>query len=234
MGLTERLEEVRNRIAAACARSGRSTDAVQLLAVTKTHPPEVVDAAVEAGLTLFGENRVQEAKAKIPQCSSRATWHMIGHLQSNKARDAVELFSLIEGVDSLKIATEIDKRARLAEKVMPVLLEVNVGGEASKSGFNPNDLRSTLNDLAALSNLRIEGIMTVPPWKPDPEQARPFFVGARGLKEECESSLGEALPQLSMGMSGDFEVAIEEGATIVRIGTALFGERTPMRDRWRA
>jgi pyridoxal phosphate enzyme (YggS family) len=225
MDMAERLAEVRRRMAAACARAGRSLDSVQLLAVTKTHPPETVDAAVALGLTLFGENRVQEAKAKIPQCSSRATWHLIGHLQTNKARDAVEWFAVVEGVDSLRIAQELDKRAGQADKTLPVLIEVNVGGEASKSGFDPATLLAELDALSALPHLQIQGLMTVPPWKPMPEQVRPFFQAARQLKAQCESQLGTTLPHLSMGMSGDFEVAIEEGATIVRVGTALFGER---------
>ena len=190
MEMADRLAEVRQRMAGACARAGRSLDSVQLLAVTKTHPPEAVDAAVALGLTLFGENRVQEAKAKIPQCSSRATWHMIGHLQSNKARDAVEWFAMVEGVDSLRIAQELDKRAGQADKTLPVLLEVNVGGEASKSGFDPATLRAELEALAALPNLQIQGVMTVPPWKPVPEQARPFFRAARELKAQCEAQAG--------------------------------------------
>lgn len=195
------------------------------MAVSKTHPPESVDAAIGLGLTLFGENRVQEAKAKIPQCSGRATWHMIGHLQSNKVRDTVELFSMVEGVDSLRIARELSKRAGQADKTMPILLEVNVGGEASKSGFQPDTLLAELSELASLPHLQVQGVMTVPPWKPLPEQVRPFFRRAAELKLQCDELLGEALPHLSMGMSGDFEVAIEEGATIIRVGTALFGER---------
>lgn len=226
MELADRLVDIRTRIAAACARANRAVESVQLVAVSKTHPPETVDAAVALGQTLFGENRVQEARAKIPQCSTRATWHMIGHLQSNKVRDAVELFCMIEGVDSLRIAQEISKRAGQADRTLPILLEVNVGGEASKSGFRPDTLLEQLTDIRALPHLRIEGLMTVPPWKPVPEQVRPFFSQARRIRERCEDLAGEALPQLSMGMSGDFEVAIEEGATIVRVGTALFGERT--------
>ena len=225
MELADRLADIQHRIADACTRAGRSVDSVQLLAVSKTHPPATVDAAVDLGLTLFGENRVQEARAKIPQCSSRATWHMIGHLQSNKVRDAVELFTMIEGVDSLRIATEINKRAEQADKTLPVLLEINVGGEASKSGFDSATLLTELKDVSRLPALRVQGLMTIPPWKPMPEQVRSFFVKARELKSQCEDILGEPLPHLSMGMSGDFEVAIEEGATIVRVGTALFGER---------
>jgi hypothetical protein len=225
MELADRLTAIQQHIAAACARADRAVDSVQLMAVTKTHPPETVDAAVDLGLTLFGENRVQEARAKIPRCSSRATWHMIGHLQSNKVREAVELFSMIEGVDSLRIAQEISKRAAQADRTLPILLEVNVGGEASKSGFSPESLLADCKAIAALPNLSVQGLMTIPPWKPTPELARPFFGRARRLKEQCEELLGESLPHLSMGMSGDFEVAIEEGATIVRVGTALFGER---------
>jgi len=225
MELADRLSDIQTRIKAACGRADRPADSVKLLAVTKAHPPDTVDAAVELGLTLFGENRVQEAKAKIPQCSTRATWHMIGHLHSNKVRDAVELFGMIEGVDSLRIAQEISKRAGQAGKTIPILAEVNVGGEASKSGFRPKALLAELQDLNALPALQVQGLMTVPPWKPMAEQVRPFFVKARALKDQCEDVLGVALPHLSMGMSGDFEVAIEEGATIVRVGTALFGER---------
>jgi pyridoxal phosphate enzyme (YggS family) len=224
MELADRLTDIRNRMAAACARAGRPVDSVQLMAVSKTHPPES-----ELGLTLFGENRVQEARAKIPQCSNRATWHMIGHLQSNKVRDTVELFSMVEGVDSLRIAQEISRRAGQADKTMSILLEVNVGEEASKSGFHPETLLAELRELRELPRLRIEGVMTVPPWKPMPEQVRPFFVKAAELRRRCEDCLQEPLPHLSMGMSGDFEVAIEEGATIVRVGTALFGERQTRR-----
>lgn len=229
MELAERLADIRQRISNACARCGRDPGSVQMLAVTKTHPPELVDEAVRLGVTLFGENKVQEARAKIPQCSSRATWHFIGHLQTNKARDAVEWFSMIQSVDSLRLAQELDKRAVQADKHLPVLIEVNVGGEASKAGYAPETLLVELRDIVALPNLRVRGLMTVPPWKPDPEQVRPLFRQARDLKARCEELLGQPLPELSMGMSGDFEVAIEEGATIIRVGTALFGERQAIR-----
>ena len=225
MGLAENLELIKARIAAACERAGRDPAAVTLMAVTKTHPPETVQAAADLGLTFFGENKVQEAKAKIPQCSGKLRWHFIGHLQSNKARDAVELFEMIQSVDSLALAQEINKRCEQAGKRMPILLEVNLAGEASKFGYAPERLLAELNELNALPRLEIHGLMTVPPFKPSAEQVRPFFREARELKQCCEKILGAPLPQLSMGMSGDFEVAIEEGATIVRIGTALFGER---------
>lgn len=225
MDLAANLNRIQERIAAACARAGREPASVTLLAVSKTQPPEAVGEAARLGLTLFGENKVQEAKAKIPLCPGRLRWHMIGHLQSNKCRDAVELFEMIEGVDSLSLAEEINKRAEQAAKTMPILLEVNIVGEASKFGYRPERLLAELGQLNALPRLEIHGLMTIPPWAPEPEKVRPLFRQLRELKQRCEESLGAPLPHLSMGMSGDFEVAIEEGATIVRIGTALFGER---------
>lgn len=225
MSLNENLVSIQQRIHAACARAGRDASTVSLLAVSKTHPPETVREAVDAGQLWFGENKVQEAKAKIPLCPGRARWQFIGHLQSNKVRDAVELFEVIQGVDSLAIAREISKRAVQAAKTMPILLEVNVAGEASKFGYQPERLLAELAELNALPKLEVHGLMAIPPYAPVPEKARPFFQRLRTLKAECEQVLGAPLPQLSMGMSGDFEVAIEEGATMVRIGTALFGER---------
>jgi len=200
-------------------------NSVALLAVTKSHPPESVAAAAQLGLNLFGENKVQEARAKIPHCPGRLRWHFIGHLQSNKCRDAVELFEMIQSVDSLPLAQEIAKRAEQAAKTMPILLEINVAGEASKFGYAPEKLLAELASINALPKIEIHGLMTVPPYVPDPEKARPHFQRLRALKERCEQILGAPLLHLSMGMSGDFEVAIEEGATMVRIGTALFGPR---------
>jgi pyridoxal phosphate enzyme (YggS family) len=225
MDLAANLASVRERIAAACARANRDPASVTLLAVTKTQPPEVVSEAARLGLICFGENKVQEAKGKIPLCPGRLTWHMIGHLQSNKCRDAVALFSMIQSVDSLSLAEEVNKRAEQASKTMPVLLEVNIVGEASKFGYKPDQLLLDLKRLNALPRLEIHGLMTVPPWSPLAERVRPVFRRLCELKTECEQILGAPLPQLSMGMTGDFEVAVEEGATIVRIGTALFGER---------
>lgn len=225
MSLTDNLAAIQQRIRAACDRADREPNSLTLLAVTKTHPPETITAAVAAGLVCFGENKVQEAKAKIPLCPARARWHFIGHLQSNKCRDAVELFEMVESVDSLALAHELNKRAEQAAKTMPVLLEVNVAGEASKFGYKPKQLLADLKDLNQLSRLEIHGLMAVPPWSPSPESSRPHFRRLHDLKAECEQALGAPLPHLSMGMSGDFEVAIEEGATIIRVGTALFGER---------
>ncbi len=225
MGLAENLEQIETRIRAACERAKRPRESVQLLAVSKTHPPETIREATELGLTFFGENKVQEAKAKIPQCPGKARWQFIGHLQSNKCRDAVELFEMIQGVDSLAIAQEINKRAEQAGKTMPILLEINVAGERSKFGYQPEQMLADLKAINALPRLEIHGLMAIPPFSPVAEKSRPYFRKLRELKQQAEAILGAPLPHLSMGMSGDFEVAIEEGATIIRIGTALFGER---------
>ena len=225
MDLASNLETIRQRIGAACARGGRPTSSVMLLAVTKGQPPDVVSEAARLGLTLFGENKVQEAKAKIPLCPGRLRWHMIGHLQTNKCRDAVDLFEMVQGVDSLHVAEELNKRADQAARTLPILLEVNIVGEASKFGYPPERLLAELAQLNSLTRLEIHGLMTVPPWVAEPERVRPIFRGLRELKSQCEQQLGAPLPQLSMGMTGDFEIAIEEGATVVRLGTALFGPR---------
>ncbi|TAK93592.1 MAG: YggS family pyridoxal phosphate-dependent enzyme [Verrucomicrobia bacterium] len=225
MDLAANLESIRQRIRAACERAGRDAASVTLLGVTKTHPAETVNDAVRLGLTHFGENKVQEAKAKISNCSGKARWHFIGHLQSNKVRDAVELFEMIESVDSLGLAREISKRAEQAGRTLPILLEINVAGEASKFGYKPEQMLAELTELNALPRIEIHGLMAVPPWTPNAENSRPHFKRLSELKTQAEAILGAPLPQLSMGMSGDFEVAIEEGATIVRVGTALFGER---------
>lgn len=226
MDLAANLEHIRRRIAAACARAGRDPGSVTLLAVSKGQPPEAVRAAADLGLTLFGENKVQEAKAKIPLCPGRLHWHLVGHLQSNKARDAVHWFEMIQSLDRLALAAELQKQAEKAAKTVPVLLEVNVAGEASKFGYRPEQLLAELPDLNAFPRLEIQGLMTLAPWTPDPEKVRPVFRRLRELKAECEQRLGAPLAHLSMGMSGDFEVAIEEGATLVRLGTALFGPRS--------
>ncbi|HWQ93718.1 MAG TPA: YggS family pyridoxal phosphate-dependent enzyme [Clostridia bacterium] len=225
MDLATNLEQVRQRIRGACERAGRDPASVQLMAVTKTQPPERVIEASRLGLTLFGENKVQEAKAKIPLCPGKLRWHMIGHLQSNKVRDAVHLFEMIQGVDSLALAEEINKRAEQVARIVPILLEVNIVGEASKFGYPPERLLAELEQINALPRIEVHGLMAIPPWSPVAEKVRPMFRQLRELKERCESILGAPLPQLSMGMSGDFEVAIEEGSTMVRVGTALFGER---------
>ncbi len=223
--LQENLTRIRSRIDQACERSGRQPDSVRLMAVSKNQSPELVAQAASAGLTLFGENRIQEAKVKIAQSPSQLEWHFIGHLQSNKSRDAVSLFHVVQGVDSLALAEELQKQAIKQARSLPILLEVNVAGESSKFGWNPDRLLAELLQLNALNRLEVHGLMTIAPYAVDPEQVRPIFRRLRELRDRCTDLLGAPLPVLSMGMSGDLEVAIEEGATLVRVGTALFGER---------
>ncbi len=230
MDLAANLADLRRRMAAAAERAGRDPASVTLMAVTKHQPPEVVRAALDAGLTCFGENRVQEAKAKIPLCPGRARWQMIGHLQSNKCRDAAALFEMIQSVDSLTLAQELNQQCEKAGRTLPILLEVNVAGEASKFGYAPGALLAEFMELNQLPRLEIHGLMTVAPYSTTPERVRPAFRRLRELQTACEQILGAPLLQLSMGMSGDFEVAIEEGATLVRIGTALFGPRPKRTD----
>src|ERR1700690_1189104 len=193
MDLAANLISIQKRIRAACGRAGPDPDSVSLLVVTKSQPPEVVQAAAKLGLILFGENKVQEAKAKIPLCPGNLRWHMIGHLQSNKCRDAVELFKMIQGVDSLPLAREINKRAEQAARTMPVLMEVNVAGEASKFGCRPGQLLAGLKEINALPRIEIHGLMTVPPYVTEPEKARPHFRRLRELKERAEAVLGAPL-----------------------------------------
>ena len=225
MGLAENLQDIQERIRNSAARAGRDPGTITLIAVSKTHPPDTVAEAARLGLTVFGESKVQEAKAKIPLCPGRIRWHMLGHLQSNKCRDAITLFEMVQSVDSLELAEELNKKADQASRTLPILLEVNIVGEASKFGYKPEKLLADLDAINNLRRLEIHGLMTIPPWTPVSEKVRPVFAKLRALKEECEQLLGAPLPHLSMGMSGDFEVAIEEGSTMVRIGTALFGER---------
>jgi pyridoxal phosphate enzyme (YggS family) len=220
------LESVRQQIAEAAARVGRSPDEVTLVAVSKTHPPEAVSAVLEAGHSIFGESRVQEARAKIPLVSSRARWHFVGHLQRNKIRHALPLFELFHSVDSLELAGDFDRIAAEAGSHPHVLLEVNVAAEASKFGFALEKLRAQMEDLLQLDRLNIDGLMCIPPPQPRAELARKFFVQLRELRDQLQSEFRVPLPQLSMGMSGDFPIAVEEGATFVRVGTAIFGERS--------
>ena len=226
MSYSERLEFIQAKVRAACERSGRDPDEVRLLAVSKGQPAAAIMEAADCGQVVFAESKVQEAKVKIPQCPGRLRWQMIGHLQTNKCRDAVTLFEMIQSVDSLKLAVEINKRCEQAAKDMPVLLEVNVAGESSKFGYAPERVLDELDELNALPRVAVHGLMTIAPYATHPDRVRPFFRKLRELKERCEDRLGAPLPELSMGMSGDFETAIEEGATMIRIGTALFGDRS--------
>src|SRR5262245_55808798 len=204
MDLAANLRAIHTGIEAACLRSGRSPASVMLLAVSKSQPPDAVRAVTELGLKGFGENKVQEAKAKIPLCPGHLRWHMIGHLQTNKCRDAVHFFEMIQSVDRLELAAEINHRARQAAKTMPILLEVNIAGEASKFGYPPDKLLKELAQINALERIEIQGLMTIAPRTSEPEKVRPIFRQLRELKERSEQFLGAPLPHLSMGMSGDF------------------------------
>ncbi|MGD0813938.1 MAG: YggS family pyridoxal phosphate-dependent enzyme [Verrucomicrobiota bacterium] len=227
MDIAANLNDIRQRVAAACARAGRDPSSVTLVTVSKGHPADMVRAAADLGLSLFGESKVQEAKIKISQCPGSLQWHLIGHLQSNKCRDAVHFFTMIQSVDSLDLAREINKFAEKSAKTMPVLLEINVAGEASKFGYSPEKVLLEFKEINALPKLEVHGLMTVAPWTQEPEKVRPVFRRLAELKKQCEEILGAPLPHLSMGMSGDFEVAVEEGATMIRLGSAVLGPRKP-------
>jgi PLP dependent protein len=225
----ERLANVESRIAAACTRSGRTRDDVLLISVTKTFGPDEIREAVGAGLSVFGENRVQEAAQKIPLCPGRIEWHMIGHLQRNKVRFIPGLFRMVHSLDSIRLAEAMNQACEETGARMPVLLEVNVSGEGSKFGLAPADVPSLLERCGRLSMLEVRGLMTIPAFNPDPEKSRPFFRRLRELRDQCKRDTGFDLPELSMGMSGDFDIAIEEGATMIRLGTILFGGRASRR-----
>ncbi len=223
--LVQRLEEIKQRMARALERAGRGPEECGLVAVSKRHGAESVRQAAQAGQLLFGESRVQEAVAKIPLCPGRLRWHFIGHLQKNKIRKALPHFELFHGVDSLDLAEEMNRIAGEDGERPRILLEVNTSGEASKFGFTPSQLLAQMGDLLELPRLEVHGLMTMAPVTPKPEMARPYFARLRELRERLEGEFGLKLPELSMGMSGDFEAAILEGSTLVRVGTALFGER---------
>jgi len=227
---SSRLEQIQSAMADAARRSGRDPEQVELIAVSKTQPDEAIQEAMRAGLTRFGENKVQEARGKI-ESLGRGLWHLIGHLQSNKAKDAVRLFDSIDSVDRLELAQEIDRRAEAMGKIQNVLLQVNIAGESTKFGCAPEAAHALAEAINLLPRLCLNGLMTIAPYAPDPEKSRPHFAGLRELRDQLEAETGLRLPVLSMGMSGDFAVAIEEGSTAVRIGTALFGERLKLKQR---
>jgi len=222
---SERLNRVREKITKACESAARPPAGVRLLAASKAQTPESIREAADCGLVVFGENRVQEAKQKIPLCPAQLEWHMIGHLQTNKVREAVRLFQTIHSVDSQKLLAAIDAAGDLTGRVMPVLLEVNVSGESSKFGLAPESVPALLEYANTLKRVEITGLMTIPPATKDPELARPFFQKLRLFRDQWRQQAGLALNELSMGMSHDFEAAIKEGATIIRLGTILFGKR---------
>ncbi len=222
------LKAVQQRIAETCTRCGRDSNAVRMVAVTKTVSAETVRVAIQAGVVLFGENYIQEAREKCGMLAEYpVSWHFIGHLQTNKAKYAVKLFDLIHTVDSLRLATELDREARKIGKVQKILIQVNIGKEASKSGIDAESAEMLIRSLAAFPNLSVRGLMVIPPFFDEPERVRPHFRGLWELRDSLNKSgiAGVSLDELSMGMTGDFEAAIEEGATMVRIGTAIFGER---------
>jgi pyridoxal phosphate enzyme (YggS family) len=225
VSIAENLERVREQITQAAAKAGRAVNEIELVAITKTHPAEKVREAVEAGHSVFGESRVQEARAKIPELPSNLRWHFVGHLQKNKIRHALPLFELFHGVDSLALAQEMNRIAAEDGERPRLLLEVNVAGEGSKFGFKAETLRAEIGSLLALPRLLIEGLMCIPPLAEEAEASRKFFVQLRELRDSLEKEFDVTFPHLSMGMTQDFSIAVEEGATLVRVGTAIFGER---------
>jgi pyridoxal phosphate enzyme (YggS family) len=228
--IADRVAAVRERIRRAAARAGRSPDDVVLVAVTKTHPPQVVREAFAAGLRDFGENRVQEAEGKVLALADLRTairWHLVGHLQSNKARKAVPVFDLVHSLDDADLGRRLDRLGVEEARVVRTLVQVDLAGEGTKSGLPEDALLPTLEALRGLPSLRVEGLMVLPPFAEDPERTRPFFRRLRELRDRARAQSLLAGSHLSMGMSHDFEVAIEEGATYVRVGTELFGERKP-------
>jgi pyridoxal phosphate enzyme (YggS family) len=226
--IQSRVERVEGRIKEAALSSGRNPKSVKLVAASKTVPVDDIRAGITAGVTIVGENYVQEAKEKIEAIGrDNVSWHFIGHLQSNKAKYAVRLFDLIHSVDSIKLAREIDRRARSIDRLQPILIQVNISGEETKSGIDGEQALELVREISALKNIAVRGLMTMPPYFNAPDKVRPYFRALRSLQELVRK---EAIPnvemtELSMGMTGDFEAAIQEGATLVRIGTAIFGER---------
>ena len=227
--LGEILAEVRGNIENACARSGRDPKEVEIIAVTKTHGPDVVREAWENGLSIVGENKVQEAAWKKPESVSGPEWHLIGHLQRNKVRHALELFECFHSVDSVALLDRIEAIACETGARPRVLLEVNVSGEQSKSGMRPQDVDAAVERALSLSRVTLEGFMTMAPFTPKPEETRPHFARLREIRDAMEGKFAVRLPRLSMGMTNDYTVAVEEGATWVRLGTVLFGERPKAR-----
>ncbi len=224
--ITENLERVRAQIAQAAAKAARAADEIELVAISKTHDAAKVREAIEAGQTLFGESRVQEARVKIPELPSNLRWHFVGHLQKNKIRHALPLFELIHSVDSLALAQDINRIAEEDGLHPRVLLEVNVAGEGSKFGFVPDKLRAEMESLLAFPRLSILGLMTIPPLAEEAEASRKYFVQLGEVRDRLQTEFHVDLAQMSMGMTQDFAVAVEEGATLVRVGTAIFGERS--------
>ena len=229
--IADNVERVREQIAQAAAKANRNADDVELVAISKTHDAAKVREAIEAGQTLFGESKVQEARVKIPELPSNLRWHFVGHLQKNKIRHALPLFEMIHSVDSLELAKDINRIAEEDGLHPRVLLEVNVAGEGSKFGFKSEKLRAEIESLLGLSRLSILGLMCIPPIAEEAESSRKYFAQLRELRDSLQTEFHVDLAQLSMGMTQDFAVAVEEGATLLRVGTAIFGERTTAKKR---
>ena len=227
MNIATRLNNIKDRINKSAIRSGRDPKNVRLVAVSKTVPAALMKEAIDAGVDIFGENYIQETRPKFNELAAYPiSWHFIGHLQTNKAKYAVRLFDLIHSVDSLRLAREIDKQAKKVNKIQEILVQINIGKEASKSGADAETVSNLIKDVSCLENLSVKGLMIMPPFFNDPEKVRPYFFALRNLRDQIHQTLKRVdLHELSMGLSNDFEVAIEEGATFVRIGTAIFGER---------
>jgi pyridoxal phosphate enzyme (YggS family) len=226
--MRKRLDQIKKRIRQAAEACGRDVADVKLVAVSKTIAPEVVREAIDAGVTVLGENYVQEAREKFEALIQYpVSWHFIGHLQSNKAKYAVRLFDLIHSVDSLKLARELNKQAGKVDKIQPILVQVNISGEDTKSGIDADEAMALVSAISEMKNVAVQGLMTMPPYFYQPEKVRPFFAELRRLRDHIQDQRisNVSMDELSMGMTGDFEVAIKEGATLVRIGTAIFGER---------
>jgi pyridoxal phosphate enzyme (YggS family) len=226
--LKERLDKIKERIRRSAEACGRDPEEIHLVTVSKTQTADRVKSAIEAGATILGENYVQEARDKINALAGYpASWHFIGHLQKNKAKVTIGLFDLIHSVDSLLLATELDRQAAKIDKTQKILIQVNIGNEASKSGISASETLELIKDISRFENLAVKGLMAMPPFFNDPERARPYFSAVRRLRDQIlnQKIANVSMNELSMGMTGDFEVAIEEGATLVRIGTAIFGER---------
>lgn len=223
--LTDRLHAIQDRLRTAATRAGRDPSTIELMAVSKTHPVQAIHEAVAAGQTLFGENRVQEALAKIPALPSHLRWHLIGPLQSNKIRKILPHVEAIQSIHNLDIARQVQRIATELQLRPKIYLEVNIASEPTKHGFHPDTLLAQLPDLLSLDHLQILGLMAIPPFDPDPENTRPHFIALRHLRDDLQTRFNHPLPALSIGMSHDFEVAIEEGSTLVRVGTAIFGSR---------
>jgi pyridoxal phosphate enzyme (YggS family) len=225
-----RLASIQQLIASAAQRAGRNPAEIELVAVSKTQPADAVREALRAGITHLGENKVQEARTKIDEIG-RGIWHLIGHLQTNKAREAVRLFDFIDSVDRLELAEELNTRAEPLGKIQNVLLQVNIAGESTKFGCAPGQAQALAEAINALPRLALHGLMTIAPYAEDPKKSRPHFAALRELRDKLQEQTGLRLPVLSMGMSGDFQVAVEEGGTSIRIGTALFGARLKLKQR---